>query len=72
MILWPSYDNFRLTAEANGAVVHYSELGKGFSFVQEIFAMDIDSSILFRAKTIYLTYQVFETPRTSRRLRRQR
>ena len=41
LILWPSYDNFRLTAEAEGAVIHYSELGKDFTFDAETFTHDI-------------------------------
>ena len=51
MILWPSYDNFRLTAEANGAVVHYSELGEKFSFAAEAFALDIER---FRPSLVYV------------------
>lgn len=30
LILWPSYDNFRSTAEANGAQIIYSEMNDGF------------------------------------------
>ena len=41
LILWPSYDNFRLTAEAGGAVIHYSELGRDFAFDEEKFTHDI-------------------------------
>ena len=41
LILWPSYDNFRLTVEANGAVVHYSELADNFAFDPESFSRDI-------------------------------
>ena len=42
MLLWPSYDNFRLTAEANGAAVHYSELREDFTFDPDAFARDIE------------------------------
>ena len=41
LILWPSYDNFRLTAEAGGAVVRYSELGREFTFDAVSFSQDI-------------------------------
>ena len=32
LILWPSYDNFRSTAEANGAQIIYSEMNDSFQF----------------------------------------
>ena len=32
LILWPSYDNFRLTAESTGARLFYAELGEDFAF----------------------------------------
>ena len=32
LILWPSYDNFRLTAESTGARMFYAELGPDFAF----------------------------------------
>lgn len=37
LILWPSYDNFRLTAEVAGANVMYYELGENFSFDPNVF-----------------------------------
>lgn len=43
LILWPSYDNFRLTAEANGAKIFYSELAENFAFNPEKFREDINS-----------------------------
>lgn len=30
VIVWPSYDNFRLTAEVNGADIHFFEMGSNF------------------------------------------
>lgn len=41
LILWPSYDNFRSTAEANGAKVLFSKLGSDFRFDLEKLKMDI-------------------------------
>lgn len=41
LILWPSYDNFRLTAEANGARLFFSELGQDFNFELEAFTRDV-------------------------------
>lgn len=41
LILAPSYDNFRLTAEANGAKVYYSEVNSDFSFDAQRFEKDI-------------------------------
>ena len=32
VLIWPSYDNFRLTAEVNGAVVHYFNFEPDFTF----------------------------------------
>ena len=32
LVLWPSYDNFRLTAESSGAVLCYSEMNADFEF----------------------------------------
>ena len=51
LLLWPSYDNFRLTAEASGGIVHYSELGENFTFSPEKFAGDIASH---RPSVIYI------------------
>ena len=43
LIQGPSYDNFRLTAEANGAKVYYSEVdGKSYSLNESIFKADIE------------------------------
>ena len=51
MILWPSYDNFRLTAEAHGARVYYSELDEDFAFSPDSFMRDIRS---FRPSLVYI------------------
>lgn len=37
VILWPSYDNFRLTAEVNGASVYYFNFEQDFSFNESKF-----------------------------------
>lgn len=37
LILWPSYDNFRLTAQVAGAHVMFFELGNDFSFCANAF-----------------------------------
>ena len=37
IILWPSYDNFRLTAEVNGGFVFYYEYNSDFTFDSEGF-----------------------------------
>ena len=41
LILGPSYDNFRLTCQANGADVHFSNYNDQFEFEQEVFERDI-------------------------------
>ena len=41
MILGPSYDNFRLTCQANGAEVFYSNYKEDFTFDPQIFEKDI-------------------------------
>lgn len=41
MILGPSYDNFRLTSQANGAEVYYSNYTDDFEFDSENFENDI-------------------------------
>lgn len=41
MIMGPSYDNFRLTCQANGAEVFYSNYKEDFSFDSEHFENDI-------------------------------
>lgn len=43
LILWPSYDNFRLTAEANGATVYYSEMDEDFAFRHDALIHDIET-----------------------------
>ena len=43
LILSPSYDNFRLTAESCGAEVIYSDMDKNFCFDQHLFEEDIDN-----------------------------
>ena len=42
MILGPSYDNFRLTCQANGAEVYFSYYNDDFSFTPEKFETDIN------------------------------
>lgn len=42
LILWPSYDNFRLTAQVAGAYVMYYEMDEGFRFNREKFEEKID------------------------------
>ncbi len=42
LVLWPSYDNFRLTAESTGARLFYGELGQNFVFDQETFVRRIE------------------------------
>lgn len=42
LILWPSYDNFRLTAQVAGAHVMFFELNDDFSFDSEAFEAKID------------------------------
>jgi histidinol-phosphate aminotransferase len=41
LILGPTYDNFRLTCEAQGGKVHYSEFTNVFNLSEEIFENDI-------------------------------
>ncbi len=43
MILGPSYDNFRLTCQANGADVFFSNYREDFTFDAEAFEMDIQT-----------------------------
>ena len=50
VILWPSYDNFRLTAEVNGGHVYYFEYNPDFSFDKEAFINYIekkDASLVY-------------------------
>lgn len=42
MILGPSYDNFRLTCQANGAEVYYSNFTEEFKFDSSKFENDIE------------------------------
>ena len=42
LVLWPSYDNFRLTAQVAGAHVMFFELNKDFSFDSEAFEDKIE------------------------------
>lgn len=44
LILWPSYDNFRLTAEVNGARVFFSEFDDNFQFDPKKFESDIEKT----------------------------
>ncbi len=41
LVLWPSYDNFRLTAESTGASMCYSEMSRDFEFSLEQFKTDL-------------------------------
>jgi histidinol-phosphate aminotransferase len=41
LILGPTYDNFRLTCEAQGGKVHYSEFSNIFNLSEEVFENDI-------------------------------
>ena len=41
LILWPSYDNFRLTAEGAGSKIYYSELEPDFNFNFRKFEADL-------------------------------
>lgn len=41
LILGPTYDNFRLTCEAQGGKVYYSEFSNGFNLSEEVFEDDI-------------------------------
>jgi histidinol-phosphate aminotransferase len=41
LILGPTYDNFRLTCEAQGGKVHYSEFSNIFTLSEEVFENDI-------------------------------
>lgn len=43
LILWPSYDNFRLTAESTGARMFYAELGEDFAFDETDFARRMEA-----------------------------
>ena len=50
VILWPSYDNFRLTSEVNGGHVYYYEFNPDFSFNEEGFIKYIkekDASLVY-------------------------
>ena len=42
LILWPSYDNFRLTAQVAGAHVMFFELDKNFCFDKQLFEDKIE------------------------------
>jgi histidinol-phosphate aminotransferase len=42
LIVWPSYDNFRLTAEVNGARVSFFEYDENFLFCEEKFETEIE------------------------------
>lgn len=42
LVLWPSYDNFRLTAQVAGAYLMFFELNKDFSFDSESFEKKIE------------------------------
>ena len=43
LILWPSYDNFRLTAESTGARLYYAELGEDFTFDETDFRRRLEA-----------------------------
>lgn len=42
LIIWPSYDNFRLTCEINGGFVNYYEFDQDFNFNQDAFLRAMD------------------------------
>jgi len=44
LILGPTYDNFRLTCEAQGGKVHYSEFSNVFVLSEEVFENDIQKT----------------------------
>jgi histidinol-phosphate aminotransferase len=44
LILGPTYDNFRLTCEAQGGKVHYSEFSHVFNLSEEVFENDIQTT----------------------------
>lgn len=41
LVLWPSYDNFRLTAESSGAKLYFSEMDENFVFSAQKLAADL-------------------------------
>ena len=43
LTLWPSYDNFRLTAESTGAKMFFADLTKDFEFDEDAFILRIDT-----------------------------
>lgn len=51
IILGPSYDNFRLTCQANGANIHFSNVKEDFSFDQKRFEKDIAA---IKPKLVYI------------------
>ncbi|MBQ4424748.1 MAG: histidinol-phosphate aminotransferase family protein [Lachnospiraceae bacterium] len=51
LLIWPSYDNFRLTAESTGAALSYLELGKDFVYEPEKVARTIEET---KTEFVYL------------------
>lgn len=51
LLLWPSYDNFRLTAEANGARIFHSEMSYNYEISLDKLLNDIVNS---SAKLVYI------------------
>lgn len=51
ILLWPSYDNFRLTLESAGAKVFYVEFEKDFTFNKKVFTEKIAH---IRPKLVYI------------------
>lgn len=51
LLLWPSYDNFRLTMQVAGAEVSYYEIGNNFLFNPKAFENEIDR---VRPKLVYI------------------
>ena len=51
LILSPSYDNFRLTAESFGAEIIYSDLSTDFRFNRELFEQDIKN---YKPSLVYI------------------
>jgi len=43
LTLWPSYDNFRLTAESTGAKMFFADLTQDFTFDEDAFFLRIDT-----------------------------
>ena len=51
LIVWPSYDNLRLTMQSSGANINFFELGEHFTFDFEAFEKEIER---LRPKLVYI------------------